>query len=229
MAARVGDDGAAMTELVLYTYWRSSSAYRVRLALAAKGLAYRSVAVNLLEGEQRAPSHVARSPMGYVPCLEVNGETFAESVAIIELLDELHPEPPLLPREPRGRARVRALVEVVNAGTQPLQNLAVLQKLSSDPEARTEWRRHFVEKGLGAFEALMEANARRGVKGRFAYGDSFGMADCYLLPQVYNARRYDVDLAPFPRVASAAEAIAATDAGRAAAPEAQADAVADAP
>src|SRR5271169_3438786 len=99
--ARLGDDGAGMTELVLYTYWRSSSAYRVRLALAAKGLAYRSVAVNLLEGAQRSPEHVARNPMAYVPCLEANGEMFVESVAIIELLDEFYPQPPLLPREPR--------------------------------------------------------------------------------------------------------------------------------
>jgi maleylacetoacetate isomerase len=217
-----------MSELVLYTYWRSSSAYRVRLALAAKGLAYRSVPVNLLEGAQRAPEHVARSPMGYVPCLEVNGEAFAESVAIIELLDELHPEPPLLPREPRGRAHVRALVEVVNAGTQPLQNLGVLQKLSPDHEVRKGWIRHFIAKGLGAFDAMMASHEKLGVKGKFSYGDTFGMADCYLLPQVYNARRYAVDLLPFPRVAAAAEAIAATDAARAAAPEAQPDATPDA-
>jgi maleylacetoacetate isomerase len=224
VGARLGDDGRGMTELVLYTYWRSSSAYRVRLALAAKGVAYRSVPVSLLEGAQRAPEHIARSPMGVVPCLLVNGEPFVESVAIVELLDELYPEPPLLPRDPEGRARVRGLVEVVNAGTQPLQNLHVLEKLSPDHAARKEWIQHFIAKGLGAFEAMMASNDARGVKGRFAYGDTFGMADCYLLPQVYNARRYEVALTPFPRVAAAAEAIAATDAARAAAPEAQADA-----
>ncbi|MGO9707811.1 MAG: maleylacetoacetate isomerase [Polyangiaceae bacterium] len=221
-----------MTELVLYTYWRSSSAYRVRLALGAKGLAYRSVAVNLLTGAQLSAEHVARSPMGYVPCLEVNGEAFVESVAIIELLDELYPEPNLLPRDPVGRARVRALVEVVNSGTQPLQNLSVLQKLSPDHAVRKEWIKHFIAKGLGAFEAMMALNEKRagggGMKGRFSYGDTLSMADCYLLPQVYNARRYEVDLAPFPRVAAAANAIAATDAGRAAAPEAQPDATPDA-
>jgi maleylacetoacetate isomerase len=219
-----------MTELVLYTYWRSSSAYRVRLALAAKGLSYRSVAVNLLEGAQLDAAHVARSPMGYVPCLEVNGEPFVESVAIIELIDELRPDPPLLPPDPHGRARVRALVEVVNSGTQPLQNLSVLQKLSPDHEVRKEWIKHFIAKGLGAFEAMMASNAAQGhgAHGPFAYGTSLTMADCYLLPQVYNARRYQVDLAPFPRVARAAEAIAATDAARTAAPEAQPDAVPDA-
>jgi len=219
---------AQMTELVLYTYWRSSSAYRVRLALAAKGLAYRSVAVNLLEGAQRSSEHVGRSPMGVVPCLEVNGEAFVESVAIIELLEERRPDPPLLPRDAEGRARVRALVEVVNSGTQPLQNLVVLQKLSPDHEVRKEWIKFFIARGLGAFEALMASHAERGVKGRFSYGDALGMADCYLLPQIYNAHRYHVDLAPFPRVLAAAEAIAATDAARAAAPEAQPDAVADA-
>jgi maleylpyruvate isomerase len=217
-----------MTELVLYTYWRSSSAYRVRLALAAKGLAYRSVAVNLLAGAQRSAEHVARSPMGYVPCLEVNGEAFVESVAIIELLEELYPGPPLLPRDPEGRARVRALVQVVNAGTQPLQNLTVLEKLSPDHAVRKEWIRHFIAKGLAAYEAMMAANLARVVQGPFSYGDTLSMADCYLLPQVYNAQRYAVDLAPFPRVAAVARAIAATDAARAAAPEAQADAMPDA-
>jgi maleylacetoacetate isomerase len=222
--------GAGMSELVLYTYWRSSSAYRVRIALAAKRLPYTSVAVNLLEGAQRSSEHLARSPMGHIPCLVLGGEAFIESVAIIELLEELHPDPPLLPssRDPVGRARVRALVEIVNAGTQPLQNLSVLQKLSPDHEVRKEWIQHFIAKGLAAFEARMAAHEKLGVKGRFAYGDTLGMADCYLLPQVYNARRYAVDLGPFPRVAAAAEAIAATDAARAAAPDAQPDAAPDA-
>jgi maleylacetoacetate isomerase len=219
-----------MTELVLYTYWRSSSAYRVRLALAAKRLAYRSVAVNLLDGAQRSAAHVARSPMGFVPCLEVNGEPFVESVAILELIEELYPERPLLPRDPRARARVRALVEVVNSGTQPLQNLHVLQKLSSDAEVRKEWIQHFIGKGLAALEAMMAANEERdpASRGRFAYGDAISMADCYVAPQVYNAKRYGVDLARLPRVARVADAVASTDAGRSAAPEAQPDAVADA-
>jgi maleylacetoacetate isomerase len=220
-----------MSDLVLYTYWRSSSAYRVRLALAAKGLAYKSVAVNLLQGAQRDESHVARSPMGVVPCLEVDGRAFVESVAILELLEELHPDPPLLPRDPFARARVRALVEVVNSGTQPLQNLHTLERLSPDPEVRKPWIRHFIARGLGAFEAMMATNAREsftGANAKFAYGDTLTLADCYLLPQIYNARRYHVDLTPFPRVAAACEATAATDAGRAAAPEAQPDAVADA-
>lgn len=218
-----------MAELVLYTYWRSGSSYRVRLALAVKGLRYRAVPVNLLAGEQARPEHLARNPMGYVPCLEVDGKLFTESVAILELLEELYPEPPLLPRQPEARARVRALVEVVNAGIQPLQNLTVLQRVSADSEVRKGWIKHFVGRGLAAFEALMARNEAEGVKGRFAYGDSLTFADCALLPQVYSARRFHVDLGAMPRVAAAADAIAATDAGRAAAPEAQADAVRDAP
>jgi maleylpyruvate isomerase len=216
-------------ELVLYTYWRSSSAYRVRLALAIKGLAYRSVPVNLLQGAQLSPEHLARNPLGQVPCLEVNGRGYIESVAILELLEELHPSPPLLPRDPFARARVRALAEVINSGTQPLQNLQTLAKVSADPEVRKPWIQHFIARGLGAYDALMATIERDdGVRGRFSYGDALTLADCFLLPQLYNARRYHVDLAPFPRVAAAGEAIAATDAARAAAPEAQADAVADA-
>jgi maleylpyruvate isomerase len=220
-----------MSDLVLYTYWRSSSAYRVRLALAAKGLAYRSVAVNLVAGAQKEESHVARSPMGVVPCLEVQGKTFVESVAILELIEELHPTPPLLPRDPFARARVRALVEVINSGTQPLQNLHVLERLSPEASVRKPWIQHFIARGLGAFEAMMATNAREGLtpaNAKYSYGDALTLADCYLLPQIYNARRYQVDLTPFPRVAAASDAVAATDAARAAAPEAQPDAVADA-
>jgi maleylacetoacetate isomerase len=215
-------------DLVLYTYWRSSSAYRVRLGLALKGLAYRSVFVNLLKGEQRSEGHIARSPLGFVPCLEVGGKTFIESVAILELLDELYPERPLLPREPFARARVRALVEIINAGTQPLQNLGVLQHLSPDPEVRKGWTRHWIARGLAAFEAQMVQNEADGSKGRFAFGDAPTMADCYLLPMVYNARRYHVDMAPIPRIAAACDAFAATEAAKSAAPEAQPDAVPDA-
>jgi maleylacetoacetate isomerase len=219
-----------MSDLVLYTYWRSSSAYRVRLALAVKGVPYRSVAVNLLRGEQKAGSHVARSPKGTEPCLEVQGHTVVESVAIVELLEELYPTPALLPSEPFARARVRGLMEIVNSGTQPLQNMQTLERLSPDSEVRKPWVRYFIARGLTAFEAMMEMNARdSSVRGPYAHGDTVTLADCFLLPQVYNARRYQVDLAPFPRVAAACEAFGATEAARAAAPDAQADAVAGAP
>jgi maleylacetoacetate isomerase len=211
-------------KLVLYGYWRSSSTYRVRLALAAKGLAYETVAVDLLKGEQSRPEHLGRSPTGYVPCLVVDGEPFVESVAIVELLDELYPEPALFPRDPRARAHVRALVEAVNAGTQPLQNRHVMLHVSENKEAQVAWARHFVVRGLAGLEGLLGQNEERGVRGRFAYGDQMTAADAFLVPQLYNARRFGVDLAPYPRALRVEASVLATEAARRAAPEAQPDA-----
>lgn len=217
-----------MRELVLYTYWRSSSAFRVRIALAAKGLAYRSAPVNLLLGEQTSAEHTARSPMGYVPCLLVDGRAFVESVAIVELLEELAPDPPLYPREPFARARVRALVEIINAGTQPLQNLSVLTHLSKDKDARIAWAQHFITRGFAAFEALLALKESEGVRGRFAYGDALSAADAFLVPMVYNSRRYKVDLSPYARLVRAYQAALETEAVKAALPENQPDANPDA-
>jgi maleylacetoacetate isomerase len=213
-----------MSDLVLYGYWRSSSSYRVRIALAHKGIAHRSVAVNLLAKEQSAPEHVARAPHAYIPCLVVDGRPFIESVAILELLEDLYPRPALYPRDPWDRARVRALVEIVNAGTQPLQNLNVLERVSADPSERTAWAKHYNERGIASFERAMEANAALGIEGRYAYGDFFSAADVFLVPQVYSARRFGVDLTPYPRVRAAYEAALALPFVRDAAPERQADA-----
>ena len=214
-----------MERLVLYTYWRSSSAHRVRIALGYKGLQYESVAVNLLAGEQAAEAHAARAPNAYVPALEVDGrDVFVESVAIIELLEELHPDPPLYPRSPFERARVRAMVETINAGVQPLQNLNVLLRHSSDHDERNAWARHYNERGLGVLERMMEQNEARGVRGRFAYGDSFTAADVYLIAQLPAARRFGVDLSRFPRLVAAAASSADLPFVAAAAPEAQPDA-----
>lgn len=213
--------------LVLHGYWRSSSAYRVRLVLGAKGLAYESVGVDLLAGAHEAAAYRELNPSGYVPCLLVDGVPFVESVAICELLEELVPDPPLLPREPAARARVRALVETVNAGTQPLQNLNVLRRVSEDPAARNAWAAHFIGRGLAAFEeqlARLERHDPAAARGPFCHGERFGLADAYLVPQVYNARRFGVDLAPLPRVRRADDAARALDFVARAAPEAQADA-----
>lgn len=205
--------------LVLNTYWRSSASHRVRLALGYKGLAYEPVFVNLLEGEQRKDEYKAKSPTGYLPCLTVDGEKrFVESTAIMEWLEEVHPEPPLLPKSPDERARVRTLVQVVNSGIQPLQNLIVLEKLGDDKDKRLEWLRFFITKGLDAFEKLADD------KGPFAAGATFGMADCTLLPQLYAARRYGVDVAAFPRVARAEEASNDLAFVKSAYPDAQPDA-----
>ncbi|MBK6692257.1 MAG: maleylacetoacetate isomerase [Myxococcales bacterium] len=213
-----------MSDVVLYHYFRSSSSYRVRIALAFKGIRYRSVYVNLLKKEQSSDAHLARSPAGNVPCLEIEGRPYVESVAIVELLEELHPTPPLYPKEAWDRARVRALVELINAGTQPLQNLRVLARHTSEQEEKTAWAKHWNEHGLEAFERAMEQNETLGVRGRFAYGDTFTAADVFLVPQVFSAKRFGVDLSKFPRVRAAAEHALSLPFVAVAAPDRQADA-----
>lgn len=213
-----------MAKLTLSTYWRSSCSYRVRIALGYKGLAYEPVHVNLLEGEQTSPENLARNPIGHVPTLTVDGVAYVESLAIMELLDEIHPEPALLPRTPHERARVRALAETINAGIQPLQNTSVLSYLGEDKDRRLAWLKHWLPRGLGAFEAQMARNEQEGVKGPYGYGSTLTMADCCLVPQVYAARRIGVDLAPFPRIVRAEAAAQELPCVAAARPEAQADA-----
>jgi maleylpyruvate isomerase len=221
-----------MSTIELFGYWRSSSSHRVRIALNLKGLAYQYVAVNLREGEQHGDVHRARSPTGYVPCLVVDGVRYVESVAIVELLEELFPAPRLYPADPRGRAHVRALVEIVNSGTQPLQNMAVLEhlgKMGHDAGAQKAWLQHFVGRGLASFERAMVENAAAGVSGPFAYGDAPTAADAYLVPQVDAARRFGVDLGACPRVVGAYEAAMALEPFRQAAPGQQPDAPSSVP
>ena len=216
---------APMANVILHTYWRSSASHRVRIALGYKGISYEPVFVNLLAGDQKKPEYKAKNPMGYLPTLVIDGNMYVESVAILELLEDLHPEPPLLPKKVEDRARVRALVEFVNAGIQPLQNLVVLEELSEDKELRLSWLRHFIGRGLAAFEALVARyEDETGMKGPFAFGESFTMADVLLVPQVYAARRYGVDLGPCPRVVRAEGEAAKLPFVAAAHPEAQPDA-----
>ncbi len=215
---RARSEGASF---VLHSYWRSSSSYRVRIALALKGIPHEVVTVNLLAGEQKSEAYMkAKNPMGNVPCLFVDGEPFIESVAIIELLEDLYPEPALYPKAPKDRAHVRALVEIINAGTQPFQNLSVLGRLESE-DARKAWAASFIERGLGAFEALL---ARREHSGPFCCGEAMTAADVFLVPQVMGAVRFGVDLQAMPRVRRANEAALALPALHAARPEAQPDA-----
>jgi maleylacetoacetate isomerase len=213
--------------VTLFGYWRSSSTHRVRIALNLKGLEHEYVAVNLLAGEQRGDAHRARSPTGYVPCLLVDGAAYVESVAIIELLDETFPAPKLYPGDAHTRARVRALVEIVNSGTQPLQNTSVVDHLATlgqTVEGRKAWLRHFVGRGLGSLENAMAENARAGVSGPYAFGDSPTAADVFLVPQVDAARRFGVDLRACSRVVDAYDAAMGLDPFRRAAPEKQPDA-----
>ncbi len=211
--------------LILYHYWRSSASWRVRWALAHKGIAFDKVAVNLLTSEQRADAHRDRNPIGHVPALEVSpGRHLAESVAIIEWLEETHPQQPLYPSDPWARARVRQVCELVNAGIQPLQNLIVLDKVSADAEGKKAWAHEFNLRGMRALEALLtEIDGELG-EGSFAVGSSLTAADLFVVPQVYSARRFGVDLAPFPRLLRAEASGLATPHADGARPESQPDA-----
>ncbi len=213
-----------MSSLVLYSYWRSSSSYRVRFALAAKNLAFETRTVNLLKGEQRSDEHVHRSPTAQVPCLEIDGRPMVESVAIIELLEDLFPEPALYPKEPWARARVRSVVEIVNAGIQPLQNMKVLARMP-DVEMKKQWGAHFNALGLQSLESMLELHSKEQKPGRYALGDALTAADIFIVPQVYSAKRFEVDTSKFPRVMAAASAAMETDAAKSAHPDNQPDAV----
>jgi maleylacetoacetate isomerase len=206
--------GMAVT---LYHYWRSSSSWRVRWALAHKQIPFETVHINLLAGEQQGDAYRATNPVGYVPALSIDGHLLAESVAICEYLDETRPGPSLRPADPYLRARMRQLVELVNADTQPLQNLLVLNRIG---EGKKPWAQFFIERGLNALEAVLRSLRAEGVAGPFCLGSEVTMAELYLVPQLYNARRFDVDLAPYPLALAAEAAALATDAARASAPEA---------
>lgn len=212
-------------QLRLHSWWRSSSAWRVRIGLGLKGLRYEYASVNLLAGEQDQAHHRARSPFGHVPVLEILDEPgtapLVESMAILEYLEERVPAPPLLPRDPRARARVRALAEHVNSAIQPLQNMVVQRFLQEKREGLgMEFARHFNARGLAALEAALQD----GGAGRFCHGDTPGLADCYLVPQLLQARRLEVDLSRFPTILAIEAACAALPAFEAAHPSRQPDA-----
>ncbi|WP_430391408.1 maleylacetoacetate isomerase [Dyella sp. 20L07] len=214
-------------DLVLYGYWRSSAAYRVRIALNLKGLAYESRAVHLVNngGEQHAPAYQALNPQQLVPCLIDRGQAFTQSMAIIEYLDETRPAQPLLPSDPVGRARVRALAQVVGCDVHPLGNLRVLQHLvaqfGADDAAKGVWSRHWIAEGFRALEVMLAGNA---ATGGFCHGDTPGLADACLVPQVYNAVRWKLPMDDYPTIRRIHEACEALEAFQRAAPEAQPDA-----
>jgi maleylpyruvate isomerase len=211
--------------LRLFGHWRSSSAWRVRIGLALKGLAYETVAVGPGAGERRPEELRARSPLGQVPVLEVEEDgrvvPLAQSMAILEWIEERFPDPPLLPPDLEGRARVRALAEHVNSGIQPLQNALVLGMLEErQPGWSREWARLHVGRGLEALERAVSD----GRAGRFSHGDAPGLADCYLVPQLHNARRFGVDLAPLQALRRIEAACLALAPFQAAQPDRQPDA-----
>lgn len=205
--------------MILYDYWRSSAAYRVRIALALKGVAYARRTIDLVGGAQRAPEHVARHPQGLVPALELDdGTVLTQSLAIIDWLDATFTDPPLLPRDPLARAGTLARALVIAADIHPVDNLRVLNRLSgqfgADQAARDAWYRHWVVEGFGALEAMCA-----GLPGPFLGGDAPDLADLCLVPQLYNARRFAVPLEAYPRLLATDAAAAAVPAFADAAPE----------
>lgn len=189
--------------MILHEYWRSSAAYRVRIGLNLKGLAYTGVNHDLRKGEQSLPGYRSLAPQGLVPALEADGAVFTQSVAILEWLDEHHPDPPFLPADPDGRARVRALAYVVAMDIHPVNNLRILKALKSDfgaeQPAIDAWVRRWIADG---FAALETAAATTAGAGDFLSGDAPGLADICLVPQWYNAERFDLDTAPYPALSA---------------------------
>jgi maleylacetoacetate isomerase len=190
----------------LYTYFRSSAAFRVRIALNLKGLAYEPVFVHLAKGEHRAAAYAKVNPQALLPTLELDdGTRLTQSLAIIEYLDEKHPQKPLLPKDAQERARVRSLSYLIASEIHPLNNLRVLQHLkralSQSEDQVNAWYRHWIADGLAKLEAELATS-----KGRFCHGDTPTMADCCLVPQIFNAKRYQSDLAPYPETMRVFEA-----------------------
>ena len=216
-----------MEPIELFSYWRSSAAYRVRIGLNLKGLPHRITPVHLVRegGEQHGAAYAALNPQELVPTLRHGDRVLQQSMAILEYLDEVFPAPPLLPGDAEGRARVRALAQLVACDIHPLNNLRVMQylerSLQASAELRTQWTLHWMAEGFAAMETLLAGHA---ATGRFCHGDQPGLADACLLPQLYNAHRFGLDLAPYPtvqRIEAACLALPAFDAAR---PENQIDA-----
>ena len=210
--------------LQLYTYFRSSAAFRVRIGLNLKGLPREDHVVWLLDQEQSSPGYRKVNPQGLVPALVADGQVIGQSLAILEYLDEVYPEPPLLPPDPLGRARVRSLALAIACDLHPINNLRVLaylkKELGHDQATVDRWYRHWCEDGLQAFEGVL----RDGRSGRYCHGDQVSLADLCLVPQIFNARRFQVDLAPFPLTEAIADRLMELEAFDLAQPAKQPDA-----
>jgi maleylacetoacetate isomerase len=213
-------------QVLLYSYWRSSSAYRVRIALNLKGVSYRQKYVHLVRdgGEQNQPEYREVNPLGLVPALVHEGQTIVQSMAIIEYLEDVFTERSLLPADPVQRARVRSIAQSICSEIQPLNNLAVMQylkdRMQQPAESVTDWYTHWIDRGFSAVESWLSSSET----GKFCHGDSPGLADCYLVPQVYNAERFSCNLEPYPNIRRITERCRQEDSFARAAPENQADA-----
>jgi maleylacetoacetate isomerase len=209
----------------LYGYFRSSAAFRVRIALNLKGLGYEQASIHLRNNAQYQGDYLALQPQGLVPALEDGGAIFVQSLAIIEYLDETHPTPPLLPRDAAGRARVRALAQAVVCDIHPIDNLRVLRYLAAplghDAKAVEVWYNHWIKLGFDAIERMLAGDGT----GKFCHGDTPGLADTCLVPQVFNAKRYpSFDMSAYPAIRRVFDACMALDPFQRARPEQQPDA-----
>jgi maleylpyruvate isomerase len=209
----------------LYDYFRSSAAFRVRIALNLKRLTAERSSIHLRRNDQSGPAYLALNPQGLVPALEEDGQVFIQSLAIVEYLDETHPEPPLLPGHPADRARVRALAQIIACDIHPIDNLRVLRYLAKplghDEATIGVWFNHWIARG---FEGLERILASDGQAGAFCHGDTPGLADLCLVPQVFNAQRHKLDLAPYPTISRIFETCMRLPAFEEARPEKQPDA-----
>ena len=205
----------------LYTYFRSSAAYRVRIGLNLKGLAYEPAFIHLVKREQVQPDYLAVNPQGRVPSLDLGGDVLIQSPAILEYLEEVYPDPPLLPKDPLQRAKVRAACALIACDIHPLNNLSPLSYLKrtfgQEQPAIDAWYVHWVMEGFKALEQMLSS-------GPFAFGDKPGLADVYIVPQVFNARRFNTPLDAFPKIVAVDAACNRLEAFQAAAPDRQPDA-----
>jgi len=209
-------------DYTLYSAWRATAPYRLRIGLALKGVDYDYVPVNLVQGEQREPAYRAVNPQGLTPALDIGGRVLTQSLAILEWLEETRPEPAILPKDPLDRATVRAMSLIVACDIHPLNNTRVgreLHKRGLDQESILGWTQHWIREGFDTLEPMV---AKYG-KG-FAFGDTPTIADCCLIPQVYSANRFEVDLAPYPAIRAVNERAAEHPAFQTAHPNNQPDA-----
>jgi maleylacetoacetate isomerase len=201
----------------LFDYFRSSASYRVRIGLNLKGVDYERVDISLLDGKQREADNLARNPQGFVPTLEIDGHNLSQSLAILDYLDARFPEPPFVSKDPARRARTLAQALLIACDIHPLNNLRVLgylkKELGAEQEARDDWYRHWVREGFVGLERMAEGS------GTYLGGDAPDLADICLAPQMFNARRFELDLAPFPTLVRIDAALQALEPFAAAHPE----------
>ncbi|XP_028293783.1 maleylacetoacetate isomerase isoform X2 [Gouania willdenowi] len=207
----------SQTKPILHSYFRSSCSWRVRIAFALKGIDYDQVPVNLIKdgGLQHTEQYKAVNPMQQVPALQIDGLTLSQSLAMIEYIDETRPGPRLLPDDPKERAQVRMISDLIASGIQPLQNLYVIQKCGTD---KVQWAQHFISRGFEGLEQILKQTA-----GKYCVGDEISMADICLVPQVYNAERFKVDMEKYPTIKMINQTLVEVEAFRASHPSCQPD------